>query len=259
MFELTPLSSVFLTIGPIKFHYYGLMYVFAFLFAYLLLPYLFKIRNIVIKKQEFEDIFFAGILGAVLGGRVFYILFYNLNYYLSNPLKSFAVWEGGMASHGGFIGAAIAIYIICKNKHLSFLSIIDVMIIPVGIGLMFGRFGNLVNGELFGRVSNVPWCINFDAADGCRHPSQVYAMLKDLILFTIMFFLRSTKWKPGILALLFINLYSLFRFILEFFSEPDFNIGYLAFNLSQGQYISIVLFLISIFGIAFINKNKVDL
>lgn len=256
MIEFTPLSAVFLSIGPLKFHYYGLMYVFAFAFMYFMIPYLFRIRKVGIKKDQFEDLFFWGILGALLGGRLFYVLFYNFTYFFENPLSVFAVWEGGMASHGGFIGSVMAIYFICKKYTLSFLSILDAVAIPVGVGLMLGRFGNFINGELFGRVTDVSWCMNFKEAEGCRHPSQLYAMLKDVILFSIMFYLRDTQWKQGVLALVFVALYATFRFIVEFFREPDAHIGYLGLNLSQGQWLSLFMFFISLISMYYIIQRK---
>lgn len=256
MIEFTPLSPVFFTLGPLKLHYYGLMYVLAFSFAYLLLPYLFKIRKIKIEKNVFEDLFLWVIIGALIGGRVFYVFFYNFSYFLEHPFGIIAVWEGGMASHGGFIGATLALFLICKKHQLPFLRLADAIVIPVGIGLMFGRFGNFINGELFGRITDVSWCMNFDTAEGCRHPSQLYAMFKDFTLFSIFFALRKTEWQPGILAMSFIGLYAIFRFIVEFFREPDAHIGYVSLSLSQGQWISVFMLLISIISVIIITKTS---
>lgn len=256
MIDFTPLSPVFLTLGPIKFHYYGLMYVLAFTFAYFLTPYLFKTRGLKIEKSIFEDLFFWTVIGGLIGGRVFYVLFYNFSYYSENLLSIFAVWEGGMASHGGFLGAVIAMYLVCKKYQLSFWRIADVIVIPVGFGFMLGRFGNFINGELYGRITDVAWCMNFDSAEGCRHPSQLYAALKDFVLFSILFSLRNTNWKPGMLSMAFISLYASFRFIVEFFREPDSHIGFLSLGLSQGQWISVFMICVSIFIIGIFFKKE---
>jgi phosphatidylglycerol---prolipoprotein diacylglyceryl transferase len=235
------------------------MYVLAFTFAYFLIPYLLKVRKLEIKKHAFEDIFFWTIIGGLLGGRIFYVLFYNFSYFSENLLKIFAVWEGGMASHGGFIGATLVLFFMCKKYKLPFWKVADVIVIPVGIGLMLGRFGNFINGELYGRITDVAWCMNFDSAEGCRHPSQLYAALKDFILFSVLFSLRNTQWKPGILAMSFIGLYAIFRFIVEFFREPDSQIGILSLGLSQGQWISVFMFFVSVLVVSvFLRKKKRD-
>lgn len=257
MIDFTPLSPVFLTIGPIQLHYYGLMYVFGFSFGYFLLPHIFKIRKLEVSRNQFDDLFFYGILGGILGGRLFYVVFYNIAYYLEHPLKILAVWEGGMASHGGLLGAALALFLVTRHHKIPFFRLTDSIVIPVGIGLMLGRIGNFINGELYGRITDVPWCMYFKNAEGCRHPSQLYAAFKDLTLFGILFSLRKTEWQPGILTFLFLGLYSLFRFIVEFFREPDVQIGTLLFGFSEGQWISLVLLGISLGMIGYLMKLKI--
>ena len=241
MIDFTPLAPVFLTLGPVKLHYYGLMYVLAFGFAYFFLPVLFRIRKVFITDAQFENVFFYGLIGGILGGRIFYVLFYNLTYYLSHPLKIFAVWEGGMASHGGIFGAALAVWFMCRHYKIAFFKITDCLVMPTALGLMFGRFGNFINGELYGRITTVPWCVHFKGAEGCRHPSQLYAAAKDLDIFITLFVLRKTEWKDGVLSMLFLTLYLTFRFIVEFFREPDPQIGYLWLGFSEGQWISLTI------------------
>lgn len=247
MIDFTPLSPVFLSIGPIKMHYYGLMYVLAFGFAYFFLPVLFRIRRVQITTPQFENIFFYGLLGGIFGGRIFYVLFYNFHYYFSHPFKIFAVWEGGMASHGGIFGAALAVYFVCRLYKIAFFKITDCLVIPTALGLMFGRFGNFINGELYGRITDVSWCVHFKSAEGCRHPSQLYAAAKDISLFTLLFSLRTTQWKDGSLSMIFLSSYLTLRFIVEFFREPDPQIGYLWLKFSQGQWISLLI-LIGVVG-----------
>lgn len=253
--SFTPFDPTFLSIGPLAFHYYGLMYVFAFSIAYFSLPILFRIRNIEVSTKQFENIFFYGALGGILGGRLFYVLFYNFSFYLQNPLKIFALWEGGMASHGGFLGVIFATFLVCHFYKLPFLKITDCFTIPAGLGLMLGRFGNFINGELFGRITTAPWCVEFKTAEGCRHPSQLYAAFKDFSLFLIFFSLKKTTWNDGTLSFLFIAFYAIFRFIVEFFREPDAQLGFLSLGLSQGQWISIFMFFIGITGLFWVNRN----
>ena len=245
MISLTPLSPIFFQIGPIQFHYYGLMYALGFLFAYYLLPHLLRIRNINLSNTIFDNIFFYTFLSGIIGARIFYILFYNFSYYLENPIKIIAFWEGGMASHGGFLGSLIGIYFLSRYYSLSVLKLTDTIVIPLGIGLMLGRFGNFINGELYGRVTNVPWCMEFSKADDCRHPSQLYSAGKDLFLFIVLFSLRKTTFIPGTLTYIFILCYSILRFTVEFFREPDPQIGLLTLNFSLGQWISGIIILIS--------------
>lgn len=257
MIEFSPLSPVFLSIGPLKFHYYGLMYALGFSVAYLLLPYLYKIRGLKINKIIHENIFMTLALGGIIGGRIFYVLFYNFDYFLNYPLKVFAVWEGGMASHGGFIGAIIAVYLACNFYKINFLRYTDCVVIPVGIGLMLGRVGNLINGELYGRITDVSWCVNFEKAEGCRHPSQIYSIIKDLSIFIIMYNLRKTKYLDGSLFFIFFYLYLSMRFVVEFFREPDLQIGLLSLGLSQGQWISLIMIIImSLLHLSIRQKQK---
>jgi len=256
MIEFTPFSPVFLTIGELKFHYYGLMYALSFLIIYFSLPFVFRWRDIILNKKAYEELFFKTALSGLLGGRLFYILFYNLAYYLENPLKILAVWEGGMASHGGFIGALLGGFWVCRQYQLKFLKIADAVVILLGIGLALGRLGNFINGELYGAITTVSWCVNFETIEGCRHPTQIYAMLKDFSLFILMFSLVKTKWREGSLVLVFFFCYSFLRFFVESFREPYFEIGVFSLTLFPGQVFSlVVMFFCLVMGGVWIFKD----
>ncbi len=249
----TPFSKIFLTLWPIKLHYYWLIYVFWITFCFFIIKALFKEYKINVTKSQFENIFFTTMISGLIWGRLFYIIFYNLSFYLSNPLKILAIWEWGMASHWWFIWAITGLYIISRIYKLNFLKIADIFVIPLGIALMFWRFWNLINGELIWRTSNLPWCINYD--DICRHPSQIYAALKNLTIFIILFSLRKKILKKWIIFSLFIILYSSFRFIVEFWRKPDSHIWLLIFNLSQWQIISLLMLITWILIYFLINKR----
>ena len=249
----TPFEKVFLTFGPIKLHYYWLMYVFWIIFCFILMKKLFKDKNIYVSKNQFENIFFTTTVSALIGWRLFYILFYNLNFYLSHPIKILAVWEWWMASHWWIIWAVLWGYFMAKKYKIDFLKWADLFVIPLWIALMFWRFWNLINWELFWRATDASWCINYE--DVCRHPSQIYAAIKNFTIFTILFSLRNKTFKKWTLFSMFIILYSSFRFIVEFWREPDSNIWLLIFNLSQWQIISVIMFLLWLILLKLVNQD----
>ncbi|PCI24631.1 prolipoprotein diacylglyceryl transferase [Candidatus Peregrinibacteria bacterium] len=256
-FSFTPFDPVFLTIGPLELHYYGLMYAIGIMFCYSFLPKIYKIRNIKITEQQHENIVFMSVLLGLIGGRLFYVFFYYPEFFLLHPEKIIAVWDGGMASHGGFLGGILGFFIMTKKYKIPFLKLGDAMVIPLAIPFMIGRLGNFINGELYGRITDVAWCMDFDRAEGCRHPAQIYAMGKNATIFAILYSLRNTKWPDGTLVYIFFSLYLSFRFIVEFFREPDQQIGLLLGDLSQGQWISFILLIVlnTIFFLLMIHKN----
>ena len=255
MIQYPNIPKYFLKIGNIEFRWYGLMYFLAFVISYLILKYLSKTKKFLslkIDKSKLLDILFYGILGVIIGGRLGYILFYNLEYYINAPLKIFYIWEGGMSFHGGFIGVVIFEYLFALKNKLNILKFADYLILPVPIGLALGRLGNFINGELFGRVTNVPWCMNFSSiqssASLCRHPSQIYEFfLEGMLLFFILWVFRNKLKKDGHVFILFIILYSVFRFFVEFFREPDINLGFVFLETyTMGQVLSFFMFIVGI-------------
>jgi phosphatidylglycerol:prolipoprotein diacylglycerol transferase len=249
MIVYTP-NPVLLSIGSFEIRYYGLMYLLAFFLSYLIILRLLKIKNSKIKKEELFEFLFYILIGAIIGARIFYVLFYNPSFYIENPLKVFAFWQGGLSFHGGLFGGLLVIFLYSKIKSVPFFSITDLFSIPLSIGLFFGRFGNFLNGELFGRVTNVPWAIAFSTAPDKgllgRHPSQIYEMIKNLIMFFVLFAFYKKSKRDGNTTALFFVMYGAMRFLIEFFREPDPQLGFILLGLTMGQLLCIVMVIIGV-------------
>ena len=239
-------NPVLLKMGPLKVRWYGVMYVVAFFVAYFLLKAEVRKKAFPLDKDGVYDLLSYAALGVILGGRLGYVLVYNLPYYLSHPLDILAVWKGGMSFHGGFLGVIVAGWLFCRRRHLPFLRLADLAVLPVPIGLFMGRMGNFINGELFGRATDVPWCMEFPMGGPvCRHPSQLYeASMEGILLFSILFFLSRKTLPEGVLFGTFIGLYGLFRTIGEIFRQPDPQLGFLLGPVTMGQVLSIPMILI---------------
>jgi phosphatidylglycerol:prolipoprotein diacylglycerol transferase len=246
-------NPILIELGPIRVSWYGLMYVLGFFASYLLVRYQMKKKDFGVSKLEVENLLFYFILGLIIGARLGYVLFYDLKMYLKDPLEIFAIWHGGMSFHGGLIGVLIVgILFSWKNKK-SFWKIADLFIVTAPIGLGLGRIGNFINGELYGRVTRVPWGMIFKNGGSLpRHPSQLYeSALEGGVLFLILWFLKDKKLPDGGLLAAFLSLYGLFRFFVELFREPDPQLGFILGPFTMGQTLSsfmivggIVLFLI---------------
>ena len=225
---------------PFDVHWYGLMYVFGIGGAWLLARR--RAPGFGWRLEEIDDLVFYAAIGVVAGGRTGYMLFYNLPAWLHDPLSFFKVWQGGMSFHGGLLGTLVAVYLFCRKYRRSLLEVTDFAVPFVPIGLFFGRIGNFINGELWGKVTDVPWAMVFPAGGPLpRHPSQLYeAFLEGIVLFTVLW-LYSAKPRPrGAVFGLFLLLYGIFRFFVEFIREPDAHIGYLAFGwVTMGQVLSL--------------------
>ena len=235
------IDPVLFELGPIRVGWYGLMYVFGFLASYLLVRYQMKKKDFGVSKLEVENLYFYLILGLIVGARSGYVLFYDLKMYLSDPLEAFAIWHGGMSFHGGLIGVLIVgILFSWKNKK-SFWKIADLFIVTAPLGLGLGRIGNFINGELYGRVTQVPWAMIFRTDKDLlpRHPSQLYeSALEGGVLFLILWFLKNKKLPDGGLLAVFLSLYGVFRFFAEYFREPDPQIGFILGLVTMGQVLS---------------------
>ena len=247
------LSPVLAKLGPLEIRYYGLMYVLGFLFIYLMLRYLSREKKLELSKDEITDLMSYLIIGVIVFARLFYVLFYNLSYYLSEPFEIIAVWEGGLSFHGGLIGAVIVGLWYCRKKNLEFYDLADFFVIPLGIALFLGRIGNFINGELYGRITTLPWGVKFNGVEGYRHPSQLYEAGKNLILFFTQWTLHERQLPKGFRFWLFVVMYSSMRFVIEFFREPDIQIGFV-YGLTLGQWISLVMFVIGL--IFFVKVNR---
>ncbi|BCG46862.1 Prolipoprotein diacylglyceryl transferase [Citrifermentans bremense] len=240
------IDPVFLRVGPLEFRWYGLMYIIGFISAYFIILSGVKRKNLPLAKDDVADLIFTVALGVILGGRFGYILFYNLAYYLAHPLKLFAVWEGGMSFHGGLIGALLASLIYIRKHKLRFYPLADIGFLAAPVGLGCGRIGNFINGELYGRVTDVPWAIVFPGGGPLpRHPSQLYeAFLEGPVMFLILYLISRKVKRDGVVVWSFVALYGLFRFLLENFREPDQQLGFLIGGLSMGQLLSLPMLLI---------------
>lgn len=243
-------DPVALWIGPLPIRWYGLMYLLAFALFYLLGRYRIKHPLPATSSRspwmlkELDDLLFYGMLGVVIGGRLGYILFYKLTPSLASPLDILKVWEGGMSFHGGLLGVLGAVYYFCRKNHRTFWEVTDFIAPLVPLGLAFGRLGNFINGELWGRIteSDRAWAMIFPQAGDLypRHPSQLYEMVcEGFILFIVLWVFSNKPRRQGQVSGLFLIGYGFFRFVIEFTREPDHFLGLLAWNLTMGQWLSI--------------------
>lgn len=244
------INPVALQVGPLAVHWYGLTYLAAFgLFMALGLrrlhhqPFARLAAQGIWQKRDVEDILFLGVMGVVLGGRIGYCIFYKPLYYLANPLEIFAVWQGGMSFHGGLLGVVVAMVWFARSRQRPFLQVMDFVAPCVPTGLAAGRVGNFINGELWGRLADpsLPWAMVFRGAGELpRHPSQAYQfLLEGMLLFVLIWLYARTERKPGQVAAAFVFGYGVFRFIAEYFREPDAHLGLLALGMSMGQWLCV--------------------
>jgi phosphatidylglycerol:prolipoprotein diacylglycerol transferase len=217
------------------------------------------IKNLDI-NQKFDDYITYLIIGIIIGGRLGYVLFYNFNYYINNIFDIFKIWQGGMSFHGGLLGIIIASILFAKKYNQDPFIYNDLVSLVAPIGIFFGRLANFINSELYGKVTEVPWAVTFIQVDNLpRHPSQLYeAIFEGIILFMLLLYFKNKNFlaKPGLISGLFLIFYSIFRFCIEFFRVPDEQIGYLIFNLSMGQIISLVFVMIGTIVFYLKNENK---
>lgn len=249
---------------PLQIRWYGLLYVISFILGFVLYRYNLKAKKIELSKDHYEGLFFSMMLGVVLGGRLGYVVFYNFLYYLQHPLETFAVWTGGMSFHGGALGVIILGALYLKKNKLNFWKLADPMMPLVAIGLGLGRLGNFINGELWGRVTNVPWAMIFPDSDGQpRHPTQLYELFLEGIVLAIICqtVYRKTKTEgTGFWA--FIGCYGIFRIFIEFFREPDKgitayrnDIPYLGF-ITVGMLLSFLMAVSAAVGLYYLHRHK---
>lgn len=257
MIKYPNIDPVFIRIGPLAFRWYGLMYAVSFIAAIFIIRTTSIRKGLKITKEEISDMMLYVAIGVILGGRLGYVLFYNPGFYFENPSKIFAVWEGGMSFHGGLIGVLIAGTLFCKQYRYSFYELADISAPAVPVGLGLGRIGNFINGELYGRATDVPWCMVFPGGgDVCRHPSQLYqALLEGPVLFLILWTLSYRNPPRGGTFWTFFLFYGLFRFVAEFFREPDPQLGFILGPLSMGQLLSFPMFLLGAVMVAIRFKS----
>ncbi len=227
--------------GPFQIRWYSLLYVGAFILARTILNRLARDERFRFSTEDVEQLIVWALVGAVIGARVIYCLVYDPSSLAENPLNLFQVYKGGLSFHGGLLGVIVAMILFSRKRHIPFWNLADAAALATPTGLAMGRIGNFMNGELYGRVSTVPWAIIFrDGGPEPRHPSQLYEFfLEGVVLFIILWLARSRCRKDGQISLLFLVGYSIARFIVEFFREPDAQLGYLALGLTMGQFLSL--------------------
>lgn len=256
MIYLPEINPAIISLGPIRPTWYGLMYVIGFSLGYLLA------KKRLAKFEHFslpilQSLFSYTILGVILGGRIGYVLFYQWDYFIAHPFYLFEIYHGGMSFHGGLIGVTLAGILFARKHQLSILEVGDFLAPIIPIGLFFGRIGNFINAELWGKPSQLPWAVVFPKSDGiARHPSQLYeALLEGIVLFVVLWCYSQKPRARGQVMGLFLLGYSLFRFMVEFVREPDAHIGYLAFGwLTKGQLLCLPMFLLGAFFL--LRKKK---
>jgi phosphatidylglycerol:prolipoprotein diacylglycerol transferase len=254
------IDPVAVSIGPLKIHWYGLMYVIGIGAVWILTRQRTKQAGFPWTASQIEDLIFYTALGLVVGGRLGYILFYNLTAFLRDPLVLFRIWEGGMAFHGGLLGALVGMWLFARRNGSPFFAVTDFIAPYVPIGLFTGRIGNFINGELWGKPTDLPWAMVFPGAGPePRHPSQLYeSFLEGIVLFIVLqWFSRQSPPRMAVSGM-FLLLYGFFRFLVEFVRLPDAHIGYLAFGwLTMGQVLSLpmIVFGALLLGLAYGRRS----
>jgi phosphatidylglycerol:prolipoprotein diacylglycerol transferase len=251
MLSYPSIDPVIVSLGPLKVRWYGLMYILGFLATYLLVKRQAIRFHCTHLLKNLDNLNLSLIIGVILGGRMGYVLFYNLPYYLKHPLEIFATWQGGMSFHGGALGVLICGSLFCRRHDIDFWKAADLYVVTIPIGLGLGRIGNFLNGELYGRPTDVPWAMVFPGGGFLpRHPSQLYeALLEGVFLFIILWSLKARPWQAkytkqwphGSMLALFLLLYGILRFLVEFVREPDPQLGLLPVGITMGQLLSLVM------------------
>jgi phosphatidylglycerol---prolipoprotein diacylglyceryl transferase len=252
-------NPVFLSIGPISIRYYGLFYIIGIAITYFFVRHLAKSKDINLSDDDWLEYIIWIAFGLLIGGRVFYFVFYDFSLFWNDPLELFKVWHGGMSFHGGLMGAIFAAFMFARKHKIRFLALVDITVFPVALSLAIGRIGNFINGELYGRIWDGIFCVDYsnnpfiaNPPDGCRYPSQIVESLKNLIIFSFLYAFKDIKLKgkklpDGTIFAGFVILYSFLRFFIEFIREPDSQLGFVLFGwMSMGQVLCAVMFIIGI-------------
>ena len=257
------INPVALDLGFVSIHWYGVSYVIGILFAWILLRFRSSRSELLLKNDQIADLVFFVMLGIIIGGRLGSIIFYNLDYYLTQPIEIFYIHKGGMSFHGGLIGVIFATWLFSKKINASFFKLTDFIAPVIPIGLGFGRIGNFINGELWGSPSNLPWAMIFpdpSAGNIPRHPSQLYeAFFEGIVLFIILWWFTKTPRPVKAVSGLFLFCYGTIRFFVEFVRVPDQHIGYIVFDwLTMGQLLSIPMIIFGFLFLMMAYKKKTN-
>jgi len=239
------IDPIAFSIGPLAVRWYGLMYLAGFAAGWWLGLRRIAAGRAPITRAQFDDLIFLTVLGVVLGGRLGYVLFYKPAHYAANPLEIFAIWQGGMSFHGGLLGVMLAMVFAARRHRVDYLRLMDFVAPLCPLGIAAGRMGNFINGELWGRVTDLPWGMVFrGAGDLPRHPSQLYQFALEGVALFVILWLYSAKPRPrGAVSAVFLMGYGVFRFIAEFAREPDAFLGTLALGMTMGQWLCVPMIL----------------
>ncbi len=241
----------------IEIRWYSLAYIIGILTGWILSKKIFITDNEL--KEKFDDYITYLILGIIIGGRLGYVFFYNLDYFLNNFVDILKIWQGGMSFHGGLLGIVVASILFAKKNNHDPFKYLDIVAVVAPIGIFFGRIANFINSELYGIETNLPWGVKFLKVDNLyRHPSQIYeAIFEGMILFFILLYFRNKGFlkSPGVISGLFLIFYSIFRFLIEFFRVPDQQLGYLFFDFTMGQIMSLLFLIIGTYLTLKKNEN----
>ncbi|MBI2317656.1 MAG: prolipoprotein diacylglyceryl transferase [Betaproteobacteria bacterium] len=252
-------DPVAISLGPIAVRWYGLMYLAGFALFFFLGRY--RARRDPwrgVSHALIDDLLFFGVIGVILGGRLGYVLFYKPGYYVAHPLEIIAVWQGGMAFHGGFLGVLAALWYVARKHGVEWLRLADFVAPLIPCGLAAGRLGNFINGELYGRASDVPWAMLFAHGGPVpRHPSQIYQFaLEGVLLFALLWVYSARPRPSGAVSGAFLIGYGALRFIAEYFREPDDFLGLLALGMSMGQWLSLPMLLLGAGLLAYALRKR---
>ena len=251
--ELDPIAF---SLFNFKIYWYSLSYLFGFIFSYYYVKFVLNKDFVNINFKIFEDFLGWAVFGVIFGGRIGYVIFYNLDYYSENPIEILKIWQGGMSFHGGLIGVILSIFLFSKSKKINFFDLLNLVSSCAPIGLFLGRLANFVNRELIGRPTNSNWGVLFFEDDVLRHPSQIYeAIFEGLIIFIVIFYIIKKKYYTYInIYSVFLIMYGIFRFTIEFYREPDSHLGFIFVNISMGQLLCLPMIFI---GLVFLRKKNV--
>lgn len=265
MIQYPNIDPVIFNIGPFAVRWYGLAYVIGILLGIKYAQYISKRFKLSISSEDLDDYLIWLSLGILLGGRIGYVIFYDSNHLLHDPMYLFRFNDGlmslrGMSFHGGLIGVILATYLFCWRHKKSFLELSDMAACVTPIGLFLGRIANFINAELWGRPTDVPWAIIFPGHLVARHPSQIYEALTEgvllFVLINILLYTTNFIYKPGRMSAIFLLLYASFRSFCEMYREPDAHIGFLIFDLTMGQILSSFMVFVAIL-VLYVNRNSI--
>jgi len=247
------LNPTILHLGPLEIRWYGVMYVITFLFVYWYVRKAVKQGKLKISLEDLDNLMIYLTIALVLGARLFEVLFYDFKDYIANPIEIIKIWKGGLSFHGGLFTMLVVAYLWCRKKKIDFFQLGDIFIVPLALGQALGRLGNFINGELYGGITSLPWGIKFPDAQGYRHPTQVYEMIYDLLIFGILWKLKDKNYRNGIIFGWFMIIYSIFRTLTEFLreQEPQWIVG----PFTMAQLLNIPMFL---FGIWLLRRKYSD-